>query len=161
MVSFAPPPEVGPLLPDPNTPNGDPTQSRPAPRVQVPLEPIIAGGVTAMINGLALGKQEDGALNVDEVRETGFPRAVHACLDLYFPDLPIDHPLTALIASGASLGMLVASRKGIYADRAPPETTPQNDDAQPEPEDQPEPQTGGTGDPYWDGILAQAGGVAE
>jgi hypothetical protein len=123
-----------------------------APPVSVPLEPILSGALAIGLNGLVLNKPGDREITSEMVQSTGFPKSVEACLRLYFPDLPLDHPVVALIASGTGLGMLVLQLKA----RAP---------AEPEGPKQATPQAtvqaapASTGDPYWDTILRQAGGV--
>jgi hypothetical protein len=159
ILALAPPERVEPLLP-----LGDAKPAaRPAPVVVVPLEPIFAGMATAALNGLVLNKPTDGELTLDMVRATGFPQAAEACLRLYFPDLPLDHPLAALIGSGASLAVLVVSLKGAKAkapEAKPSDASPGDAPAEAPPPASPPAQGATTGDPYWDAILAKAGGVA-
>lgn len=155
VILLPPPATVEPLIPptDPPGPMGQ------APQVSVPLEPILAGALAIGLNGLVLNKPGDRQLTSDMVAETQFPKSVEACLRHYFPDLPLSHPIVALIASGTGLGMLVLQLKGKAPEpERPREATPQATvEAAPMPAPRPGPAS--TGDAYWDAILAQAGGI--
>jgi hypothetical protein len=157
LLALPPPASVEPLLPPPDKAHpGEPSK---ATAVVVPLEPIFAGMATAALNGLVLNKPTDGELTLDMVRATGFPQAAEACLRLYFPDLPLDHPLAALIGSGASLAVLVVSLKG-KAGKTRAQAPEGDGEASPGKAEAPAAKPGATtGDPYWDRILASAGGV--
>ncbi|MHB8633016.1 MAG: hypothetical protein ACYDBQ_03480 [Thermoplasmatota archaeon] len=146
-----PPSKVEPLMPPMDAPLGD--RPKPPP-VTVPLGPVLAGATAAAINCLILCKPEDEDITVEQVQGTHFPDAVEACLRLYFPELPLDHPITALIASGASLSLLVVQLKGKNkVVEAPPAAS--RADATPAP-------AASTGDAYWDAILrSQGGGVRQ
>lgn len=171
-VSFEPLASIQPLAasPDPENPAGAAPGSPQPSAVRVPLEPILAGTTMAALNGLLLNRPVDAPVTLDEVRATGFPTAGEACLRHYFPDLPLDHPVTALLLSGANLAMLVAEHRGRY-ERQPRQ--PDKPDGQPPAPAAPAPPppadaaaavregpAGSTGDPYWDALLAKAGGVA-
>lgn len=160
MLSLPPPTTVEPLMPA----SGDAARgdARPVSPVSVPLEPILAGTVCMSINALVLNKPGDGKLTPEKVAQTGFPKAVEASLRLYFPELPLDHPLTALIASGASLGLMVVELKAKAPSDAPTQATPQATVQAPAQAPPHAVQAGAsTGDAYWDAILrSQAGGVA-
>lgn len=159
--NLGPPPKVVPLLP-PGPQPGATGGPRPAP-VVVPLEPLIAGTVAAAVNGTILRGDYDGELTPQAVGETGFPKAAEACLRFYYPDLPLDHPVVALILSGASLSILIVNLKRANKPKdatAPvpqPQTTQTPTPSAPTP---PPPPGASTGDPYWDAILSRAGGVA-
>ncbi len=159
IFSLPPPGQVGPLLPDqgPFIPPTPPTD-KPGGGLNVPLEPFIAGSVALMVNGFILHGEGDGKLRPEEVTESGFPKAAEACVKLYFPTLPLDHPLVALFVSGAGLASAIASKK------APKKKGPKEPGDVEEPEtlpslDPPKRQSNSTGDSYWDSILAQAGGL--
>jgi hypothetical protein len=147
---------VEPLLPPGEAPGqaGAPK----APPVSVPLEPILSGALAIGLTGLVLNKPGDRELTSEMVQGTGFPKSVEACLRLYFPDLPLDHPIVALIASCTGLGMLVLQlkAKAPTEPEAPAQATPQAT-VQAAPDQAPAPAS--TGDAYWDSILRQAGGV--
>jgi hypothetical protein len=170
LVTFEPPKLIEPLRPEPSQPSQQGIGldlGKPSPKVTVDLEPIIAGGLALGLNGLVLNKPGDGQLTQEAVLETHFPEATTACMKLYFPDLPIDHPIVALIASGVTLGYVVMSLKA--KDGAAPEAPTTAPTSPPAPAAQAPPAPvvpaapgpkGTTGDPYWDAILAKAGGVA-
>lgn len=150
------PGQVGPLLPDtgPILAPTPPTQN-PQGGLAVPLEPFIAGSLALMVNGFVLRGSGDAKLTPAEVTESGFPKAAEACVRHYFPDLPLDHPLVALFVSSTGLA------SAILAKKAPKPKEPQPDREEPERPDSPtlpKAQSKGTGDAYWDAILAQAGG---
>jgi hypothetical protein len=163
VVTFDLPPPVqsGPLLGDGPT-TGTTATGGPVPAVEVPLEPIIAGTLALAVNTAFLNRPVDQQLTPTEVGATGFPTAAEACIRLWFPDLPVNHPITALLLSGASLAMLAASYRGKLEPKkdetttdpttgGPTTTDPTTETTAPPP--------GSTGDPYWDLILAQAGGM--
>jgi hypothetical protein len=135
------------------------------------LEPILAGTVTLGVNALFLNRPVDTQVTQQQVRETGFPGAAERLVREQFPDLPLDHPVTALLISGANLAILVASCRGALAAKPEPSPEPSapteasaegatqkgSSHERTAPPDSPK---GTTGDPYWDAILAKAGGIA-
>lgn len=151
--------QIGPLLPDtgPIIPPAPPTANEDG-SLDVPLEPFIAGSVALMVNGFILREPGDGKLRPEEVTESGFPKAAEACVKLYFPTLPLNHPLVALFVSGAGLASAIAAKKapkkkpGKHDDDAAEEAEPPRSPTSPKVE------SSSTGDAYWDSILAQAGG---
>jgi hypothetical protein len=115
------------------------------------------------VNTVFLNRPVDEKVSAERVGETGFPLAVERMVREKFPDLPLDHPAAALLLSGANLAMLVASCRGKLEPKQEPERAPSQAEAEPSPEPSPAPRavpSGSTGDPYWDAILAKAGGVA-
>jgi hypothetical protein len=162
LLSLPPPSRVEPLIP-PDAPNA-PGDARAASPVSVPLEPILAGTVAISLNALFLSKPGDGKLTPERVSQTGFPRAVEGSLRLYFPELPLDHPLTALIASSAGLAMAVVELKAkAHSEAQAPAQAPQQATVQ-APQAVPDAVASApasTGDAYWDAILrSQGGGIA-
>ncbi len=159
FMTLAPPTNVEPLLPSGDAPGqaGAPAK---APPVSVPLEPILAGTVAISLNALFLNKPGDGKLTAEKVSSTGFPKAVEGSLRLYFPELPLDHPITALIASSAGLAMAVVELKAKNPEGEPPAPASAQATVRQAPPPAPPPPPASTGDPYWDSILRnQAGGV--
>jgi hypothetical protein len=161
LLSLPPPARVEPLIP-PDAPTAG--GMRTASPVSVPLEPILAGTVAISLNALFLSKPGDGKLTPERVSQTGFPKAMEGSLRLYFPELPLDHPLTALIASSAGLAMAVVELKAKAPSesqappQAPPQATVQAPQAMP---DAVASAPASTGDAYWDAILrSQGGGIA-
>ncbi len=155
VILLPSPLNVEPLLPAGEAP-GQAGAAPKAPPVSVPLEPILSGALAIGLNGLVLNKPGDREITSEQVQGTGFPKSVEACLRLYFPDLPLDHPVVALIASGTGLGMLVLQlkAKAPQEPEAPAQATPQATV-----QAAPAPPAPSTGDAYWDTILRQAGGV--
>jgi len=170
IVTFERPLTVGPLLPDAGSAgSGSGTDgSKPPPKVEISLEPFIDQSVSALTNGFFLIEKTDDKLRPDEVHASGFSKAAEACLSHYLPQLPKDHPLTALVLSGATLGFIVAQKKGALKPDAtrpepaptqpnpthPPAKKPEANPTQPEPARPDD----GTGDAYWDAILRGAQG---
>ena len=162
VFSLPAPTSVEPLLPPSDGPGQAGDRPKPPP-VQVPLEPILAGTTAAALNALFLARPTDGQLTPDSVRGTGFPKAAEACVRLYFPDLPLDHPAAALILSSASLAILVVSLRGANAPKEPEAPKPATQQATvtqaPILAEAERPASASTGDAYWDAILSKAGGV--
>lgn len=154
MVAFRPPADLQPLLP----PDAKPPQ--PPKALDVPLAPIINGGVAVMANGFILRGDKDGELTVQEVQATGFGESAEAALKHYFPDLKWDHPLVAVFVSGAGLAACIASKKAPKEDPKGQRVNQASEEAAAsEVEEASEPLVGQV-DPYWAAIQAQAGGGA-
>lgn len=161
FMSLPPPASVEPLMP-PGEATGQAGAAPKPPPVSVPLEPILSGALAIGLNGLVLNKPGDRELTSEMVQETGFPKSIEACLRLYFPDLPLDHPIVALIASGTGLGMLVLQLKAKHpGEGEAPMQAPAQATIVPHPSPDAAPAgPASTGDAYWDSILrSQGGGV--
>ncbi len=168
IVTFERPFSVGPLLPDPGSSGtgSGPDAGKTPPKVEISLEPFIDQSVSALANGFFLAEKTDDKLRPEEVHASGFSKAADACLSHYLPQLPKDHPLTALVVSGATLAFIIAQKKSALkpdptrpAATQPDPTHPPAKNPDPKP-DQPGPARpdGSTGDAYWDAILRGAQG---
>lgn len=165
LVTLDLPKLLQPLLPEPSPtssiPLVEPSTQGPAqrPKVDVPLAPFLSGTTALMVNTFYLRGEGDEKLTKDEVELCGFSRAAEGCLKFYFPEVSWDHPAVALVASGVALATIIQAKK------AKPK---KNTEAKEEPDEPPTPhspdppkvKSSGTGDAYWDSILAQAGGPA-
>ena len=57
-----------------------------------------------------LGKLEKNKLTPEEVKQTQFSQALIEAINHYFPEVPVNHPLTGVIVSGAVLGGIVIEK---------------------------------------------------
>jgi|GEM_PF-5401798 hypothetical protein len=58
-----------------------------------------------------VGKLSDSnKLTPEEVSQTKFSKAVIETIEYYYPEIPVDHPVTGLVLSGAVLGGIVIDK---------------------------------------------------
>lgn len=75
------------------------------------LEHRLAQATADTVNATVLAEPTDAPLRAGEVRATDFPRHSIRALEHYFPEIPLDHPLTELFLTGAQLAGTIEQKK--------------------------------------------------